>query len=51
MFIIHGIENGHYIPLAFCLLRVKQHEIYNQCFKALVNVQNLIKVIFYRKFN
>lgn len=36
MFSIHGMENGHYIPLAFCLLRDKRKTTYVNCLRSIV---------------
>lgn len=32
MFTIHGLENGHYVPLVFCLLPNKQASTYATAF-------------------
>lgn len=35
IFTFHGFFNGHYIPLAFCLLKDKREITYRECFKKL----------------
>lgn len=35
LFTIHGLFNGHYIPLVFCLLPDKRSETYEKLFKTL----------------
>lgn len=35
MFTVHGLKNGHYIPLVFCLLPNKLTETYSNLFKIL----------------
>lgn len=37
LFTIHGLKNGHYIPLAFCLLRDKQTTTYKNLFSSLID--------------
>lgn len=37
MFTIHGTKNGHYIPLVFCLLPVKNMNTYMDTFKLIVD--------------
>jgi len=39
MFTIHGFQNGHYIPLIFCLLPDKKYETY---FYTLIIIPNAI---------
>jgi hypothetical protein len=35
LFTLHGIVNGHYIPLVFCLLKNKEYTTYLNAFKAI----------------
>lgn len=42
-FTIHGLQNGHYIPLVFCLLPSKTTESYKTCF-------SLLKFNIYEKY-
>jgi hypothetical protein len=37
LFTLHGYYNGHYIPLAFCLLKDKLTETYAKCLTILLN--------------
>jgi len=37
LFTIHGLKNGHYIPLIFCLLPSKTTEIYAYTFQLIVD--------------
>jgi len=37
LFTIHGLKNGHYIPLLFCLLPTKTTEIYAYAFRLIVD--------------
>lgn len=37
LFTIHGLKNGHYIPLIFCLLPTKTTEIYAYAFRLIVD--------------
>lgn len=42
MFTIHGLKNGHYIPLIFCLLPDKSIETYTYTLRCIVNNCNLL---------
>lgn len=42
MFTIHGLKNGHYIPLIFCLLPDKSFETYLFTLRYIVNKCNLL---------
>lgn len=37
LFTIHGLKNGHYIPLVFCILRDKRSETYAKLFAMLTS--------------
>lgn len=37
LFTIHAIENGHYVPIAFCLLPDKKEETYSNLFNIIVD--------------
>lgn len=37
LFTIHGLRNGHYIPLVFCLLRDKKEDTYKKLFRKLID--------------
>jgi hypothetical protein len=44
LFTLHGYYNGHYIPLAFCLLKDKLTETYAKCLTIKI-VWNEVKII------
>lgn len=46
LFTVHGFQNGHYIPLVFCLLKDKQSKTYELCFLTLVNLCKSVNLIF-----
>jgi hypothetical protein len=46
LFTIHGLFNGHYIPLVFCLLQDKSTSSYVKCFKKLIEISKNVSLEF-----
>ena len=46
VFTLHGFQNGHYIPLVFCLLIDKSIKSYELCFKKIVTECSKMNLVF-----
>jgi hypothetical protein len=46
MFTIHGIKNGHYVPLVFCLLPNKSKESYSKTFDIIKSKCTMLRLNF-----
>jgi len=38
LYTLHGFQNGHYIPLVYCLLPGKSEEVYTNCISAIIRL-------------
>lgn len=50
MFTIHGFQNGHYIPLIFCLILDKKYETYLYTLNAIIDKCKEINFNFSSKY-